>query len=488
MRTLEAVTLSLGLLAWLWPSQRSPNAKRLAQVVAALALVIQLFWEGPRWQMFPAYLVVIIGGGLAFWSYRSVTTLTQRQRVLHGFGYGLGVVGLGVAVLLCLSVPVYHLPTPTGPYPVGRVAYHWVDPTRPETLTPAADDQRELNVLVWYPATAQPEQPLATYVAAGKAAISGLASVLEFPHFLLDHFAYIRTHAHTAALLATAGPYPVLVFSHGLGTLPELDTALLEELASHGYVVVGINHSYISAAWSTSDGRTMRFDPTLVSTQADDERNALIALMADDVRYVLTQLEQLNSADSSGRFTGRLDLKRIGVLGHSIGGAAAAEVCRVDPRCQAGMVLDGSLGTQAQQAALPMPFMFLREEVVLSIPDADLAAAGMTREDAIREFNKYTGDVAFSHLQNDGYLLTIKGFGHYNFTDFGLASPLTRWIGMTGPADGMHSVRLVNAYTSAFFDRYLQQIESPLLQTPVAAYPEVTFQVRQPGQGTADTR
>ena len=486
MRTFEAVTLILGLLAWLWPSQRSSNRQRLAYSAAVLALVIHLFWEGPRWQMFPAYLVVIVGVALALWPHRSVDTPTLWPRVLHWTGRSLGVVGLAAAALLCLLLPVYHLPAPTGPYPVGRVTYHWVDGARPETLTPAADDQRELNLLVWYPAAPAAQQPLADYIAAGKSAIAGLARALEFPRFLLDHFAYIRPHARAAAPLATDGPYPVLLFSHGLGTLPELDTALLEELASHGYVVVGINHSYISASWATGDGHTLVFDPSLVSTQSDDERNALIALMAVDMRYVLTQLAQLNGKDSSGRFAGQLDLKRVGVLGHSIGGAAAAEVCRVDPRCQAGMVLDGSLGTQAQQAALTMPFMFLREAVVLTIPDADLAAAGMTREDAIREFNKYTGDVAFSHLQNDGYLLTVKGFAHYNFTDFVLASPLARQVGMTGPADGLHSVRLVNAYTSAFFDRYLKQIASPLLSAPAATYPEVTFQTRQPG--TAATR
>lgn len=488
MRTLESITLCLGLLAWLWPRQRNRFGAQLVQSMAALALVSHLFREGPRWQMFPAYLVVTVGVIVALWPHPAKDAPTQRLRILRWTGRGLGVLSLGVAAILCLLLPVYHLPVPTGPYAVGRVTYHWVDSARPETLTPAADDQRELNLLVWYPAAPAAQQPLADYVAAGKSAIAGLARALEFPPFLLDHFAYIHPHAHAAAPLATDGPYPVLIFSHGLGTLPELDTALLEELASHGYVVVGINHSYISASWSTRDGHTLAFDPNFVSTQSDDERNALIALMADDVRYVLTQLAQLNGKDSSGRFTGQLDLKRVGVLGHSIGGAAAAEVCRVDPRCQAGMVLDGSLGTQAQQAALTMPFMFLREAVVLTIPDADLAAAGMTREDAIREFNKYTGDVAFSHLQNDGYLLTVKGFAHYNFTDFALASPLARQVGMTGLADGLHSVRLVNAYTSAFFDRYLKQVASPLLSAPAAAYPEVSFQTRQPGQGTAATR
>lgn len=354
-------------------------------------------------------------------------------------------------------------------------------------LTPAADDQRELNVLVWYPATAAPAQPTAAYIAAGKGAIAGLAKAMAFPPFLLDHFAYIRPYAHAAAALAADGPYPVLVFSHGLGTLPELDTALLEELASHGYIVVGINHSYVSATWSTRDGTLRQFDPSLVSTQEQAQRDALIALMAADVRYVLTQLEQLNAADSSGRFTGQLDLQRLGVLGHSLGGATAAEVCRVDARCQAGMVLDGSLGMQAQEAALAMPFMFLREQIILPMSDAELAATGMTREDALREFNKYTGDVAFSHLQNDGYVLTLKDFAHYNFTDFALLSRLAQPIGLTGQVDGLHSVRLVNAYTSAFFDRYLQQVESPLLRATAAEYPEVTFQARQRGVGTAST-
>lgn len=488
MRTIEAVTLCLGVVAWLWPGERNSLGARLAIGATVLALAIQLVWEGSRWQMFPAYLVVLVGIIGALWPRTAKAAPTQRRRVLRWTGRGLGVLGLGAAALLCLLLPVYRLPTPTGPYPIGRVAYHWVDQARPETLTPAAHDQRELNVLVWYPAAPAPKQPVADYIAAGKTAITGLATAMAFPQFLLDHFVYIHAHAYAAAPLATDGPYPVLLFSHGLGTLPELDTALLEELASQGYVVVGINHSYVSATWSASDGHLLRFDPSLVSTQEQEQRDALIALMTADVRYILTQLEQLNAAESSDRFTRQLDLRRVGVLGHSIGGAAAAEVCRVDARCQAGMVLDGSLGMQAQQAALAMPFMFLREEIVLSIPDADLAAAGMTREDAIREFNKFTGDVAFSHLQNDGYLLTLKNFAHYNFTDFALLSPLAQRIGLTGPVDGQHGLQLVNAYTRAFFDRYLKQTESPLLHAAVAEYPEVTFQARQSGQGMTTMR
>lgn len=123
MRALETVTLVLGLVGWLWSSQHRLWGQRLVHGAALLALVSHLFWEGLRWQMLPAYLVVIVGVMMALWSRPTRNAPTQRLRVLRWMGRGLGVLGLGAAALLCLLLPVYRLPAPTGPYGVGRVTY-----------------------------------------------------------------------------------------------------------------------------------------------------------------------------------------------------------------------------------------------------------------------------------------------------------------------------------------------------------------------------
>jgi pimeloyl-ACP methyl ester carboxylesterase len=115
-----------------------------------------------------------------------------------------------------------------------------------------------------------------------------------------------------------------------------------------------------------SDGRVVERAPDydLDGQPADaEERLAekLLIMWTADTRFVVDQLYRLNAADRSGRFTGRLDLDRLGMVGHSLGGATALQFCHEDSRCKAGINVDGIPFGSVIREGLSQPFLFLVE-------------------------------------------------------------------------------------------------------------------------------
>src|SRR5262249_8802931 len=121
------------------------------------------------------------------------------------------------------------LPTPTGPHAVGRTSLEIVDPDRQEIYSSNPADRRELVLWTWYPAAAGSRAAPAAYLPGSWSAI-GDALGLDV--------AGAPAHAVDNAPPASGGALPVLLLSPS-GFSPLLMTAIGEELASHGYVVVG---------------------------------------------------------------------------------------------------------------------------------------------------------------------------------------------------------------------------------------------------------
>ena len=141
-------------------------------------------------------------------------------------------------------------------------------------------------------------------------------------------------------------------------------STLAEDLASHGYVVVGFDAPYRTGMVVFPDGRVITRTPEnnpelCVGPERARCINKLLAAWTADIGFVLDRLEQLSASGRSGRFTGRLDMTRVGVFGHSFGGAQAAQFCEDDSRCKAGIDIDGAPFGTVVQAEIRQPFMFL---------------------------------------------------------------------------------------------------------------------------------
>jgi len=390
----------------------------------------------------------------------------------------IGLVILGAVALAGLLALMWSrhaspvtLPQLAGPYPVGRVEYDWVDTARAETFGPGPGGKRELDVWVWYPAAPAANATAASYLpAAWRAARRQSQQPAALAQFLVQDPAVVHAHAILNAPLASGqATYPVLVLQHGLGPILPDYTTLAEDLASRGYVVVGSTPTYSAAVVAFPDGRVVPGVPAAnvpdLASPAEAQKilDALIQVWAADDSFVLTQTAALNHADPDGRFTGHLDLNKVGFWGHSFGGAAAAETCHLDKRCRAGLNLDGDPYGDVVKAGLDRPFMSIWSEPP-SPTDADWVQA----TSQMRQME--------SRLGADGYQVMIRGGRHFNFTDNSVFyAPFLVARGGLGPINGRRFLAISTAYIAAFFDHTLKGQAQPLLDGPSTAYPEVMF-------------
>lgn len=270
---------------------------------------------------------------------------------------------LAALVLLTVATGVHlQIPGPTGPYAVGREQHTWVDQARPETHTADPADRRTVAVQLWYPAVAGtgtpgPYVPELGSLADGLAA-AGIGRVEQWGLQLVRHDS--RDNADVAAAEAA---FPVVLLEPGNETNVAFYATLAEELASHGYVVVGVDHPYQVAAVPLPGGAVATYDP------AGDVMGAVTAKIDErvaDLGFVLAQLE----AEAATLVDGRLDLDQVAAVGHSNGGLAALELCRQRTAILACVNLDGQgaggpFSTEAEGVAPDQPFLFLTKEVEL---------------------------------------------------------------------------------------------------------------------------
>jgi dienelactone hydrolase len=251
-------------------------------------------------------------------------------------------------------------------------------------------------------------------------------------------------------------------------------TTLAEDLASHGYIVVGFDAPYRTGVVVFPDGRVMTRTP-----ENNPERclelagpgqarcvGKLLTAWTADIGFALDRLERLNGFDATGKFTGRLDMTRVGVFGHSFGGATAAQFCHDDSRCKVGIDLDGAPFGSVIQEGLHQPFLFvLSDQIHSSGPETRQVLAHIQS--------------IYDRLPADGRLrIVIRGANHFLFSDDGalLKSHIVlrtlRMFGIVG-IDGRRQLAVTAYCVHSFFDAYLKRASVSRLQISSPLYPEI---------------
>ncbi len=259
-----------------------------------------------------------------------------------------------------------QLLAPTGPHCIGKEKFLLSDPGRPERFTTDETDVRELNLKVWYPAPA----------VGGGGARAGYLDPRVWPLVrdflsLADDAPAVATNAQPDLPMQADARYPVVLFSPGLGLVTEGFTTLLEDLASHGYVVVAIDHPYVSGPTVLASGEVaLTLAPPADQFNAHVE--AALATMVADQRQVLDWLQAQNQPGSGSVLAGHLDLSRIGAYGHSIGGATALQAARADDRIRAAIDIDGTV-FGGLDGAWQKPLMFVLAGAHGSATDPSIA-------------------------------------------------------------------------------------------------------------------
>ncbi|OJF15228.1 alpha/beta hydrolase family protein [Couchioplanes caeruleus] len=334
--------------------------------------------------------------------------------------------------------PALSLGAPTGPLPVGVTSMHLRDDSRDDPWVPG--QRRELMVSLWYPAAGK-VTATAPYVTPRESELILQGSQrTDVPPEALST---VRTNAGVDAA-PRPGRAPLVVLSPGF-TLPRSSlTGLAEDLASRGYVVAGIDHTYEAFAVTFPDGRVT----TCLACAAGDYPKVARGRAAD-VSFVLDRLLARSSA-----WRTRLDPRRIAMVGHSIGGASAVAAMRADRRIDAGADLDGSLF--AAPAGLDRPFLLL----------------GSAAEHSPGKDDSW--DRGWAELTGWKRWITVSGAGHFSFIDYPEIADQA-----TGPLPGMlpgaRGAQITSTYVAAFLDRHLRGLPRPLLDGPCPRFPEVAF-------------
>jgi dienelactone hydrolase len=423
----------------------------LMPIAIAVLLALHLFFEGWRPQMMSAYAVIII---LLLLAVIPVPAVGGFPGQLAG-GMGLGL--LAAAGCLCVLRPVIQTPSPTGAFAVGT------------TIIPLLDDAAVDGPVfrVWYPAKPRSGRDFAPY----------LNETRPWPGFNKRHARLGRTQSMLdAALIDTPARLPILVFFPGWGGRPSQNTVLLQDLASHGYIVAAPD------AW---DRRAYPHDTAAAADLAtplafDSDEAAALSLrvgarnaprLAWLARHLADRLAALDAAEPAGRFTGRLELDKIGILGFSFGGSVAIQAAMADPRFRAVANLDGQVFTDAYLRGFSQPYLLLSEPVWTDVQ--------------LRSPNPWIRRAAVSALEDEsrveaflarwgGIRLIIDGVAHENFKD---APLLQTWRRPGGAIDPRRARLIVTTFLLAFFDHALRSAPRPVPDCAQGDYPDIRLQI-----------
>lgn len=461
MLLFEILLLSVSVLYITFSRYVNPKIdKRYVICMLALLIIAQLLFEGYRWQMIPAYII---------WGFAVITALrqsdqNQRKTLITRVAKTTGLVLLFIpAAVLPAAFPIFELPENTGPYAVGTTDILF-EADREEVITPDQTDSRQFMIKAWYPAN-NPQGEQDPYMdSAGRA---GFAQKYGFPSSLLHYLDRIETRVYRNSTVA-AETFPVLIFSHGYHSSANGYYALLSEIASQGYIIFSLNHTYESTGTTFPDGKDVYFDnayarkiesntwetinPVIEAFKSDidfDERHsivekALTTYFAKDIveRWALDIMNVVDSLDQwnqSGLFKGRLSLNSIGVFGHSRGGGAAGEALLTDGRIKAGANLDGVQWGQIVNTSFQKPFLFLSSDW----PEGH------------EDLNQHAYVNKSSSVFYDAELLSS---GHSNFMDIPYMIPLQA-LNLSGEIDRDLALEISSKLTISFFDKHLKNMD-----------------------------
>jgi predicted dienelactone hydrolase len=488
MRILEIISVLLLFVAsifvvWGNKGKKFNQSKKLyVGVLSSLIVVFGLhaIIEHVRVQMIPAYVVLAIV--IASLLYKIVkyeqATKTNRtkeakrslQLTLKSLSTLVLVVLLAAATVFSSLLPVFTMPEPSGDYAVGTISKNLTDETRTETLNGdlTGNIKREVAINVWYPVDKaelkqQARESFPPQIGEAVSLVFGL------PKQLFSHVSLINTHVVANAKLSdTQQSYPVVLFSPGVRSTRFQSMTTIEELVSRGYIVVGMDHPYTSAHVELANGKDAFYTPNPefdTSKELYDSNVEGVAIRANDAKFILDQLELWNKQD--GLFANRLNLDKIGMFGHSYGGATTVETMAQDERIKAGVSLEGGFWGTVSQKGLKQPFMYIMSGKTEQSLDPN---SGVKEAVSYEEFLPDLQSV-MKKSTNDTYYLVVDHFYHQSFTDIALVSPLL----FSKEMDAVHSVDITRSYVGAFFDQYLKGEENQLLDGASNKYPEVHF-------------
>ena len=340
-------------------------------------------------------------------------------------------------------IPLRNLPNPDGQYIVGTDVIILEDENRFETFTKETDDYRKIIVQIWYPAT-EPSDSIYPYLDYKDLKTPYIAKRLEVSEKIINRVNSIQANGYYKAKPRN-NEFPVIIFSHGLGGNRIQNTANIESLASNGYIVFSIEHTYDSNITVFNDTTFVEFDSYLPDNVTIEEfyntRIPQIKIRSNDISFII---DKIISLKSQGHYIGRIsNINSIGVFGHSFGGGTAAVSSFIDNRIDACIALDGwfePIPPYIISKGINIPFLYIGQ---------------LQQNWTSAPYNEIQLLSFHDNNQNDSFVIEVHNTKHMDYSDIPYLTKWGRLMGLSGKDTKNITLDLNNTITH-FFDTYLK--------------------------------
>ena len=405
--------------------------------------VLNLVFSGLKWQLWLLY--VAIDTIIIFGYFIKIKEVNIKKRILKLVTI-VSSIFIVLSGLFVFSFPKYNMPEVSGDYLIGTKTFI-VEDGREEIYTDDPLDTRRIKLQVWYPAETKEGYEQAPWLLDGITISRALSKDFGFPAFALNETAKVLSNSYLDAPISDShNQYPIVIISHGWRGFRNLHTDFAEELASSGYIVVSIDHTYGSVAtvFGEDDVAYLNKDalPSRDSTPDFlDYANRLVSTYGEDVISTIDYLEVLNSDSELSIFEGKLDLTKIGVIGHSTGGGGDVYAALKDDRIAALIGLDAwveSIDSTDISEGLNIPSLFLR------------SGDWETGENNDNLYALIDSSVGTS------WLYQIDGTTHFDFSMVYMFSSLTKLVGFSGSVNSNDLNLILEEVIYNFLDETLR--------------------------------
>ena len=331
------------------------------------------------------------------------------------------------------------LPEPQGQYIIGTDIFTWEDNYRDEWFTKDKIDTRKIVVQIWYPASEKSDS-LYPYMDYANLRVESISERIGKGKGTIKPATKVKTNTYYKADPVNK-KFPLILFSHGLGGYKTQNLINIETLVSQGYIVVAPDHSYDASITIFDDGTSVGFESGLPDDVSPEEfwatRIPQINTRASDMSFIIDKLQTMKNYN----LYNSINFNKIGIFGHSFGGATSVVSSWNDTRISACLNLDGwfvPIVDDIINTGLRIPFCYIGQEYWENTP-----------------LNYPKLNTFYKNCSNDTYILKVKDTHHFDYSDMPYFSSIGRMIASGKNVDKYFAVRLSD-FIAGFFNQYLK--------------------------------